>query len=410
MTRLVGIENSLSLPCGSILKNRIGKSAMSENMATSDHRVNQKFISLYRRWAQGGAGLLISGNIMIDHRALGEPRNIVFENGIDTTGLVEWTRAGTQNNTHFWAQLNHPGRQSPQFLSPSPVAPSAIPLLPPLNRFFNPPRALLEEEIQEIIARYASAAKIAQDVGFTGVQIHGAHGYLVSQFLSPRSNQRTDRWGGSLENRMRFVNEVYQRMRQAVGPTFPIGIKLNSADFQQGGFSSEESIEVAQVLSEQGIDLIEISGGTYEAPEMTGKHRKSSTIAREAYFLEYCEQIRKKVKTPLMLTGGFRSLAGMQAALESGACDLVGLARALAIDPDFPKGAQPVSRVKPLTTGVKALDRLFPLEITWYASQLHRMGKGLNPNPKLSVLFSVLSTVFSLGWQNLRRVRGSREN
>ena len=387
---------------------------MSENMASADHRVNQKFISLYSRWAKGGAGLLITGNIMIDHRALGEPRNLVFEDGVDTAGLSEWTRAGTQNGTHFWAQLNHPGRQSPKFLSPEPVAPSAIALGAPLNRLFNQPRALMEEEILDLTARYATAAKIAKAVGFTGVQIHGAHGYLVSQFLSPRSNQRTDRWGGSLENRMRFVTEVYKAIRSTVGPTFPVGIKLNSADFQQGGFSSQDSIEVARALSALGMDLIEISGGTYEAPEMTGKSKKKSTLVREAYFLEYCEQIRKQVKTPLMLTGGFRSYDGMSAALESGACDMVGLARCLAIDPDFPNHLMALhppnrqcapSQVKPLTTGIKALDRLFPLEITWYASQLHRMGKGLDPKPNLSVIGSVVSTLLSLGRGNLKRVR-----
>ncbi len=193
-------------------------------------------------------------------------------------------------------------------------------------------------------------------------------------------------------------------MRRVVGPDYPIGMKLNSADFQRGGFSADESIEVARALSSLGMDLIEISGGTYEAPAMTGRKAKDSTLAREAYFLEYCEQIRKVVKTPLLLTGGFRSLAGMEEALKSGACDVIGLARSLAVEPEFSnallqysgQGKSPVSVVHPLTTGVQALDQILPLEITWYTKQIHRMGAGLDPDPKLGVYRMAFETVFSM--------------
>ncbi len=403
------IQRELKLPCGAVLKNRIGKSAMSENMADKHHRSNAKFVNLYKRWAGGGAALLITGNIMVDHSALGEPNNIVFEKGNDDPNLKKWTLAGTANGTHLWTQLNHPGKQSPKFLSPSPVSPSAIPLKAPLDKLFNQPRELSEKEIQEIIERFAYAAKVSKDSGFTGVQIHGAHGYLVSQFLSPRHNQRTDEWGGSIDNRMRFVSRVYQAIRKEVGNNFPVGIKLNSADFQRGGFTKEESMAVVEHLSSEGMDLIEISGGTYEAPAMTGVIRKESTIKREAYFLEYCEEVRKKVKTPLMLTGGFRSLNGMNEALASGACDVVGLARSLAIQPEFPNdllaGNEVTSRVKPLTTGWKVLDTIVPLEITWYTEQIHRMGKGKNPIPDRNPLLSAMNTVIEIGFQGLKRVR-----
>lgn len=406
------IKSELKLPCGAVLKNRIGKSAMSENMGTLDHRANEKFISLYSRWAKGGAGLLITGNVMIDRKALGEPRNVVIQKNHPDPHLARWAQAGSLNGTHHWVQLNHPGKQSPKFLSPQPVSPSAVSIHGPLSRYFNQPKALLEPEIYEIIGRFGNAAKAVKEAGFTGVQIHGAHGYLVSQFLSPLHNIRTDQWGGSLQNRMRFVNLVYRAIREMVGPEFPVGIKLNSADFQKGGFSEEESMEVVEFLSNQGMDLIEISGGTYEAPEMTGVTRKDvkkSTQLREAYFLEYCEKVRKKVKTPLMLTGGFRSLGGMSAALDSNSCDMIGLARALAIDPDFPNqilsGQDVKSSVEFLTTGFKVLDDLFPLEITWYTQQIHRMGNGKMPKSNLSPLSTVMRTLLDLGLSGLRRVR-----
>lgn len=405
------LANELKLPCGSVIKNRIGKSAMSENMGTRDYQSSNSLNKLYTRWAKGGAGLLITGNIMIDHTALGEPCNVVFEKGHSDSNLKEWSKAGTQNNTHLWTQINHPGKQSPKFLSKEPVSPSAIILKPPLNRMFNQPRALTEKEIYDLIDRYAYAAKLSKESGFTGVQIHGAHGYLVSQFLSPHHNQRTDQWGGTLENRMRFVNHIYQAMRKEVGNQYPVSIKLNSADFQKGGFTQEESMAVAQHLSEQGMDLIEISGGTYEAPVMTGRGKeiKDSTKKREAYFLDYCEEVRKVVKTPLMLTGGFRTSKIMNEALAGGACDMIGLARSIAVHPEFPNdlltGKNVESSVKQLTTGFKFLDNIVPLEIVWYTEQLKMMGRGKDPQPSMSALKAAFNTILHMGMQGLKKVR-----
>jgi 2,4-dienoyl-CoA reductase-like NADH-dependent reductase (Old Yellow Enzyme family) len=404
------ISDSLILPCGATIKNRIGKSAMSENMGSKGFLYNAAFQTLYGRWADGGTGLLITGNVMVDQRALGEARNVVIEKGISDPSLKSWAEAGKKNHTQIWVQLNHPGKQSPKFLSKVPVAPSAIPLKKPLSRVFNTPRALSDIEILEIIERFAYAAKVCKESGFTGVQIHGAHGYLVSQFLSPTHNQRTDKWGGSIENRMRFVSEIYQAIRREVGAQFPISIKLNSADFQKGGFSKEDSMKVVQHLSELGMDLIEVSGGTYETPVMTGTNIKDSTKAREAYFMDYCEEVRKIVKTPLMLTGGFRSSQGMNEALAAGVCDMVGIARSLAINPDFSNellsGKDVKSLVKPLSTGFPFLDRTFPLEIVWYTDQLHLMGKGQDPNIKRSPLRSVLSMILELGMSAVKKVRG----
>lgn len=406
----ITISDSLTLPCGAVIKNRIGKSAMSENMGSKGFVSNRSFQTLYERWSYGGTGLLITGNVMVDQRALGEARNVVIEKGIKDPSLKLWSEAGKKNQTHVWVQLNHPGKQSPKFLTKLPVAPSAIPLKKPLNRVFNTPRALSDAEIIEIISRFAYAAKVCKENGFTGVQIHGAHGYLVSQFLSPTHNQRTDKWGGSIENRMRFVSEIYQAIRSEVGPEFPVSIKLNSADFQKGGFSKEDSMAVVKHLSDLGMDLIEISGGTYETPVMTGTSIKESTKIREAYFLDYCEEVRKIVKSPLMLTGGFRSSQGMNDALATGVCDMVGIARSLAINPDFSKellsGKNVKSLVQPLTTGFPFLDRTFPLEIVWYTDQIHLLGKGQDPNIHRSPLRSVLSMVLELGMNALRRVRG----
>lgn len=317
------------------------------------------------------------------------------------------TRAAGAQGTHFWAQLNHPGKQTPKTLTKEPVAPSAISLGKELAPMFNRPRALSDGEIVALVGKFARAAQLAKEVGFTGVQIHGAHGYLVSQFLSPLHNQRSDRWGGSFENRLRFVLEVYRATRAAVGADFPVAIKLNSADFQKGGFSEEESMRVLEALAREGIDLVEISGGTYESPAMVGAQEqpreqpKESTMRREAYFIAYAEKARLRVRTPLMVTGGFRSSAGVEAALAGGATDLVGLARPLAVEPALaiPLINDPAYRIElpTPTTGVKLVDQLTFLVLTWYETQLARMGSGKRPLPDLNPWRSVLATLCGMG-------------
>jgi 2,4-dienoyl-CoA reductase-like NADH-dependent reductase (Old Yellow Enzyme family) len=208
------------------------------------------------------------------------------------------------------------------------------------------PVPLSEIEIEALIERFVSAALVAKDTGFTGVQIHAAHGYLISQFLSPRSNQRSDQWGGSLENRARFLMETVRRVRSAVGASFPISVKLNSADFQRGGFAFDDSLQVALWLEQAGVDLLEISGGSYEQPAMmdvAGMEAPSaeqsklppSTVAREAYFVDFAKAMKAELRImPLMVTGGFRSRGAIEHALSSGAADLVGLGRPLCGAPD----------------------------------------------------------------------------
>ena len=404
------IAKTLRLPCGVVLPNRLGKSAMSENMAQPGHQPGDEFRTLYERWGRGGTGLCITGNVMVDSKQLGEANNVVIEQQIENfVGLVNWARAQDSSEMHIWVQLNHPGKQTPKFLTKEPVAPSSIPLSPPLDKMFNTPRELSEKEIQDLINRWGYAAKIVKQAGFKGVQIHGAHGYLVSQFLSPHHNQRKDSWGGSPQKRMKFVVEVYKSMRENVGPKFPIGIKMNSADFSKGGFSHEEAIGVAKALSDLGIDLIEISGGSYEKPVMTGVKIKESTKKREAYFLEYAKDIKTAIKCPLMVTGGFRTAEFMNQALADSELDIVGIGRPLCINPDFSKqllsGESVVSQVRPLSSGVRALDKIFPLEIIWYTRQIQKMGKGQEPNPNAGVYGTIFKAALETGLESIRRVR-----
>jgi len=387
------------LPCGTVLPNRFLKSAMSETLAGADGAPNARHVRLYSAFAAGGTGTVVTGNVMIDAGALGEPGNVVADRA-HFAAFERWALAAAGTDSLLFVQLNHPGKQSPRHLSPSPVAPSAIPLGHGLERYFVPPRALSSDEIEELVLRFGESARLVKDAGFSGVQIHGAHGYLVNQFLSPRHNQRDDAWGGSAENRRRFVMEVYRAMRRAVGDAFPVSIKLNSTDFQRGGFSEEESVELVAALAEAGIDLVEISGGTYESPAMVGPKRRESTLAREAYFLEFAERVRREVEVPIAVTGGFRTAAGMRAALSSGATDLVGLARALAVDPQLPAkilaGEDYVAELSAPSTGLKVLDQAGMLSITWYEHQLHRIADGKPADPKLGAWRALLGTV----WQN----------
>lgn len=374
-------------------KNRIIKGAMSEALADYAGRPNHLHLSLYEAWAKGGLGCAITGNVMVDFRAKNEPGVVVVESERDLAGLTQWANLGKQYGMVQLVQLSHPGRQCPKGLNQETVAPSAVPFSPMLATTFATPRELREDEILEIIQRFARAAQICEKAGFEGVQLHGAHGYLISQFLSPLTNQRQDQWGGSIENRMRFLLAIYQAVRAATSADFIISVKLNSADFQRGGISEEDVIAVFKAIDAAGIDLIEISGGTYEAPAMAGvkqEKRKASTIAREAYFLDFAEQIRQQVSCHLMVTGGFRTVQGMNAALDSGACDFIGIARPFAVETDLADrllvGQDVRYAVDKIKTGIPMVDKMAIMEIIWYAAQFKSIAQGKRPNPKLSPL------------------------
>jgi len=341
------LAQPLRLPCGATLGNRLCKAAMTEGLGDSRLRATARHVRLYEAWSEGGAGLLVTGNVMIDHRVLERPGNVAIDPGFAPTVDAEararlraWAEAGTRAGNHLWMQVSHAGRQSPRYVTRRPVGPSEVQL--DLLGNYARPRALREDEILALVERFGQVAAIAREAGFTGVQVHGAHGYLLSSFLSPVTNRRTDAWGGSLENRARFLLEAVRATRRAVGPDFPVSVKLNSDDFRQGGFSHADCLGVVAMLNREGIDLLEISGGNYEQPRLlgvTGREHdavevRPSTRVREAYFLEYAAAIRQVATMPLMVTGGFRTRAGMEAALASGDTDVIGIARPFCTHPE----------------------------------------------------------------------------
>jgi 2,4-dienoyl-CoA reductase-like NADH-dependent reductase (Old Yellow Enzyme family) len=403
------MNSSFTLPCGQVIKNRICKAAMTERIAKGNNLAHQGHINLYQKWAEGNIGILLTGNVMIDRKNMEGPANVVidtqnYKNHMDE--LKSWSSVGTANNTQLWMQISHAGRQTPGEINSSPSAPSDVQLKIP-GRSYGIPKPMSEEEILNVIERFVFTAKIARETGFTGVQFHSAHGYLLSEFLSPDINTRDDAWGGSLENRARMHLEIIKKCRAEVGQDFPISMKLNSADFQKGGFTENESIEVAKMLEDAGLDLLEISGGTYEQPKLIGadhisinpdrsENRRESTIAREAYFLEYAENIREAVSMPLMVTGGFRTKEGIENALQSNICQIVGVGRPLCADPFCIKKMMSgeldelPSVEKTLSLGPWILSGTSPIKLiqvinafgamAWCYQQIKRMAEGLMPD------------------------------
>jgi len=405
-TQRASLADTLDLPNGMSLKNRLAKAAMSEQLGDLSGAPTVDLERLYARWASGGAGLLITGNVMIDRRSLGEPRNVVVEDDRDIEALRRWAAAAKSHGATALVQINHPGRQTPTGLSSRVVAPSAVPVA--YRGAFPKPRALEGHEIVELIARYAETARLVCEAGFDGVQLHGAHGYLISQFLSPRVNQRDDEWGGDAERRRRFLLEIVRAVRAAIGPERVLAVKLNSADFQRGGFTEEESLAVIELLDAEGVDLLEVSGGTYEAPAMTGT-RAESTIAREAYFLEFAERVRAVAGLPLMVTGGFRSGSAMTEALAAGATDVIGLARPLALEPELanalladPAGTRAAFELNRI--GIKKLDGA--ADLWWTQHQLQLLGAGREPDRRYGARRAVFDALLRDGLNSLRRKRG----
>lgn len=388
------LNEPLTLPCGAVIPNRIAKAAMSEHLASPKQSPTRGLVRLYERWSAGGAGLLITGNVMIDRAHLEAVRNVTVVADSKIERFREWAEAGTSHGNQLWMQLNHPGRQTPRHLNPSPGAPSAV---EPVNLFrraraFGKPHAMDDAEIGQAIRSFGSAAAFAKAAGFTGVQVHGAHGYLVSQFLSPLTNQRSDRWGGSLDNRARFARAVLAEIRKAVGDDFPIGIKLNSADFQRGGFTEEESMRVLGMLQEDRIDLVEISGGSYESRVMLDKVENE----REAFFLEYAKKARSEVDIPMMVTGGFRARSIMEDALATGALDVVGMARPFTNDPsvarDLLDGRTERAADPPVMPGLGRLGGTSQAMMS--VAQMGLMAQGKSP----TLRFGGLGAVFGALW------------
>jgi 2,4-dienoyl-CoA reductase-like NADH-dependent reductase (Old Yellow Enzyme family) len=388
----MNVFDKLILRNGSSIPNRIAKAAMEENMADADHAPSEALIHLYRVWAEGGAGLLLTGNVMVDGRAMTGPGGVVLEDGRHLDRFRRWAKAGRSQGAQFWLQINHPGRQMPANLGQPTWAPSAVPMdLGNMSRHFSTPKAMTQEVIEDVIRRFARTAQLAEQAGFTGVEIHAAHGYLLSQFLSPLSNQRTDAWGGPLENRARLLVEIVRSVRAAVSPRFAVAVKLNSADFQRGGFSAEDAREVVRMLNELAVDLVELSGGSYEAPAMQGEARDGSTLAREAYFLEFARDIRTVAKMPVMVTGGIRRQPVAEQVVRSGV-DMVGIGTALAIDPNLPRdwlaGKDSAPALLPIRWKNKPLASLASMAAVKF--QLRKLGRGKATNPGVSPLRALI--------------------
>lgn len=380
------LARALPLRAGAALPNRLVKAAMSEVLGDPlTGAPTDDLVRLYERWGRSGAGLLITGNVPVDRGGLVESGNVVIEDERHLAELRRWAEAAQAHGARLWMQLNHAGRQTPRRVVRQPVAPSPV-ALRGFGGMFARPRALADAEIRALVQRFAGAAAVARDAGFAGVQVHAAHGYLASQFLSPLTNTRDDEWGGDLAGRMRFLLEVVRAIRAAVGADFSVGVKLNSADFQRGGFTLAEAMEVAQALDSAGIDLLEVSGGSYESPAMMGGEQpaRKRTREREAYFMEYAQRIRAVTRVPILLTGGMRTAGVMAEAVAGGAIDAVGLGRPMAVDPDLPRklldGAERAESVH-VRSRLRIIDNM--LQIYWYQAQLQRMGRGHEPDPAL---------------------------
>jgi 2,4-dienoyl-CoA reductase-like NADH-dependent reductase (Old Yellow Enzyme family) len=374
----------LVLPNGAVISNRLAKASMEENMADYEHLPSEDLFRLHQAWADGGAGLILTGNVMVDRRALTGPGGIVLENDKHLDRFSKWARIGRSKGAHFWMQINHPGRQVPASLGQPTIAPSAVPLeLGALSRMFPVPREMTEQEIDDIVQRFARTAALAERAGFTGVEIHAAHGYLVSQFLSPLSNRRSDRWGGSLENRARLLRNIIEAVRGQVRPEFCVAVKLNSADFQRGGFDTADARGVLEMLNALPVDLVEISGGNYEAPATVGSTRDGRTLAREAYFLDFAKEMLSIARMPLMVTGGIRRIEIVERVLASGIA-IAGMGSALAIEPRLPalwsQGKHMEAKLRPITWRHKLLAARAYMASIKYQMRAISLGRMTNPN------------------------------
>lgn len=398
------VSAPLLLPNGSTLKNRLAKAAMEENMADADQAPSEQLLRLYQAWADGGAGLLISGNVMVDGRAMTGPGGVVLEDELQMAKFQRWARIGQSGGAQFWLQINHPGRQMQANLGQQTWAPSAVPLsLGKLSKRFATPQAMTPEVIAEVVRRFARTAALAEQAGFSGVQIHAAHGYLLSQFLSPLSNQRTDQWGGSLENRARLLLDIVKAVKVRVSAGFAVAVKLNSADFQRGGFTAADARSVVELLNGTGVDLVELSGGSYEAPAMQGEARDGRTLAREAYFLEFARDIQTVAHMPVMVTGGIRRLPVAESVVHSGVA-VVGMGTALALEPGLPRdwlqGTDNAPQLPPITWKNKALASLANMAVVKF--QLNRLSRSKKPNPGVSPLRALIGQQLAMACRTRR--------
>ena len=374
----------LTLSSGATLHNRVVKAAMEEGMAGRGQVPDAQLISLYRRWGAGGASVLITGNVMVHAEALTGPGGVVLDEHSPLEPFADWARAAKADGAAIWMQISHPGRQVQSGMPGVVWAPSAVAVdLGMYSRRFGRPVAMTDLQIRATIERFATTARLAEQAGFDGVEIHAAHGYLISQFLSPLVNKRDDRWGGSLENRARLLLDVVRRIRSNVSPGFVVAVKLNSADFQRGGFDADDAARVIAMLEPLGVDVVELSGGSYESPAMAGRPADGRTAAREAYFLELATELAATSPLPLMLTGGITRRETADAVLASGVA-LVGMGTAIAVTPDLVNrwhdGQEAIEQLSPVRWRDKTIASAANMALVRH--QMRRITRGKQPTAK----------------------------
>ncbi|BCJ41032.1 FMN oxidoreductase [Actinoplanes ianthinogenes] len=382
-----------TLPNGIELPNRLVKAAMEENMAVRGQLPDAALFRLYRQWSRGGVGLIITGNVMVHAEALTGPAGVVLDARAPLEPFREWATAAKSGGARVWMQINHPGRQVRADMPGVAWGPSAIRVdLGRNSKRFAEPVAMSQRQIEETVARFATTARRAHEAGFDGVEIHAAHGYLLSQFLSPLANRRADRWGGSLENRARLLLDVVRAVRAVVPAEFAVAVKLNSADFQRGGFDADDARAVIAMLAPLGVDVVELSGGSYESPAMTGQAGDERTRAREAYFLTLAEDLVRTSAIPLMLTGGVVRRPVAEEVL-AGGVELVGMGSALAVDPHLPDRWRhdPAAKVELAPVRIEDKAIASAAGMARVRGQLRRLGAGRPTKPGISPQLALLT-------------------
>ena len=357
------LTQPLILPCGVRLKNRLIKSAMSDSLGDGAGNPTKAQMRLYERWAEGGAALSLIGEVQTSPHYPEKPGNLVLVPDADLNAMNVLAKRGSANGAHIWPQLGHAGALAHDPIS-TPKGPS------PLDVEGLKCGGMSLDEIHALPRSFAQAASLAQRVGFGGVLIHAGHGFLFSQFLSPLFNHRTDAYGGTVQNRFRIIGEVIAAVRQAVGPSYPIGIKINSTDKLKGGLSTDDALVVVRLLNETSVDLIDISGGTYFPGAASSSDGMSSS---GPYFIDFAKRAKEVTTIPIILTGGFETRDQAVQALRTGAADAISLARAMVLDPSLAdswlseEGSDPEFPVfdNPPRGGVTA----------WYSMRLTALGE-----------------------------------
>ena len=317
-----------------VLKNRLVRSATWEGMCEPDGRPTEKVVNWYRDIAQGGVGLMITGYAFVRP----EGKQLPGKMGIYTDAFAgdyeKLTGAVHDAGGKIVLQIVHAGGETDtNTAGRQPLAPSSV----KVDQFPEMPIELSKDEINDIVKAFGEGARRAKAWGFDAVQLHGAHGFLINQFLSPLTNRRTDEYGGRVENRCRFMVDVYKKVRETVGADYPVMIKLNAADYVEGGLEIDDAVYAAKILSGAGIDAIEISAGTPASGEKGPVRGKINKPEREAYNLELASKIKGAVGCPLMVVGGFRSFEVAEKAISDGGMDYISMARPLIREPALPK-------------------------------------------------------------------------